>query len=221
MFHMKHIEISPAVLVSSEEEFAEQFSKVSASVEQVDIDLNHAYDTFPGKSTVSIEELIPVIKLYGFKRIGFHLMIADPIPEINVIAKELKGKDVYVLIHQEIDFRRVLRQAKHLNISFALVIKAETELLPIELYLSFPEIQLMTIETGKQGNPFKPETLERVEWLRNSGYRGKISLDGSVNEDTAELIKRYDVDRVSVGSYISRAQDPIASIEKLSGILNS
>src|SRR5690606_33134550 len=91
------------------------------------------------------------------------------------------------------------------NFRIGITVKAETQMQAVEFYNQFPEVQLMTIETGKQGNPFMPAVLEKSQWLRSEGFTGMISIDGGVSLYTAETIKSYPIDRVSVGSFLSKS----------------
>ena len=67
----------------------------------------------------------------------------------------------------------------------------------------------MSVNPGKQGSPFIPETLKKIEQLRLLGYRSKIFLDGGVNDQTLPLIlnQKYLPDVLCPGSFLTRAKD--------------
>lgn len=209
--------IAPAILISNLEEFERQLAIYSEFAPQIDFDINVAYDDFKGIVTVELESILKKIKnsKLNYPVLNFHLMVTHPIDYIQMILDSAIsfGK---VYIHQEADLTGV-----SLDSYIGITIKAESSLEAIDYYNKFTEVQLMTIETGSQGNPIKPEVLERANWLKQNGFKGSISIDGGVNDKTIELIKRYPIDKLSVGSYFSKASDPKLNYAKLLDLLNS
>lgn len=213
------IEISPAILVNEEKEFKRELDLYLKFAKQIDIDINIDNDQFPGQTTESVEFVIKSIKDIDHF-FGIHLMVSEPLEEIEKFLQIKNSFKGIFYIHQEANFKAVLESELIKIFDVGMTVKAESQLRSIDFYKNFPEVQLMTIETGKQGNSFKPEILERVEWLRESGFEGKISIDGSVNLRSAEYIKQYELDRVSVGSYFSKAEDAESNMIKLNLALN-
>ncbi|MCA9380724.1 hypothetical protein KC678_00475 [Candidatus Dojkabacteria bacterium] len=212
------IKISPAILVSSESEIDKQLENYTKIFDQIDIDINVDGDDFEGKVTLDIQKVISDVIPFSDTSFSFHLMVSKPIELINKIEQSELASRIYYIIHQEAHYQEVIEKINPRNLGIC--IKAESRLKDIDFYKQFKEVQLMTIETGKQGNPFKPEILERVEWLRNEGYEGIVSLDGSINLNTASLVKDFDVNRVSVGSFFSNAEDVNLNKQKLELALN-
>lgn len=213
------IEISPAILEDNEKDFLNQLRNYLDFANHIDIDVNIKNDDFVGKETLSVSRVAMLLQNIDHF-FGIHLMVTNPLKEINEflnIKKDFKG---IFYIHQESNIDVILNSKIFKKHSFGITVKAESNIRSIEFYKNFPEVQLMTIETGIQGNPFKPEVLKRVEWLRSEGYLGKISIDGSVNLHTSELIREYPLDRVSVGSYLAKAQNPLLNYQKLYLALN-
>lgn len=77
--------------------------------------------------------------------------------------------------------------------------------------LSFPAIQIMTIHPGPQGQTFIPKQLDKIAYLRQQGYKGRVFIDGGVNPSTLQYIlslpPAYRPDTICVGSYLSRAPE--------------
>ena len=67
----------------------------------------------------------------------------------------------------------------------------------------------MSVTPGVQGNPFLPKTLNKIEQLRDLGYRKKIFLDGAVNDKTIPIINKlkYKPDVICPGSFLTKAKD--------------
>lgn len=215
------IKISPAILTSEKNEFIQELKIFRPIAEQIDIDINIPNDEFEGNVTFDLASVLD--QLSKFPGIyGIHLMVTNPVIFIAQIIDRTEyfteGSVIYV--HQESNLDGVFDINLPEKFRLGISVKAETELNSIGYYNQFDEVQFMTIETGAQGNPFKPEILERVNFLKDNSYEGLVSIDGSVNEKTAEIIKEYPLDRVSVGSYLSRSEDPIKSYKKLDRILN-
>lgn len=208
--------IAPAILVSNMEDFEKQLALYTEFAECIDIDINVEADKFRGIVTVDIESVLKKITSGSvhYPVCNYHLMVTFPKKYVEMIYQyDVTFNRIY--LHQEADLEDI-----EITDKIGITVKAETPMREIEYYKQFSEVQLMTIETGAQGNPIKPEILERSRWLRNNGYEGEISIDGGTNDKTAELIKQYPIDKVSVGSFFSRANDPKSNYEKLQQLLN-
>jgi ribulose-phosphate 3-epimerase len=215
---MGSIQICPAILTSSEDEFKRELEVYSKLFEVIDIDINLEGDKFYGQVTVGTDFVAKEIQKFDVK-FNIHLMVSNPLREIEKFSKEqIMAKNISFFIHQESNINKLIDRVEELNLKLA--VKAGSEPREIEFYKKFPEIQLMTIETGKQGNKFKPEILSRAEWLRTNGYEGNISIDGSVNLESARIIRQHKIDRVSAGSYFSRSENVSDSKMKLALALN-
>ena len=82
-------------------------------------------------------------------------------------------------------------------------------------------VQIFTIVPGKQGNPFMVDHLETVYKLEELRFMGLVGVDGGVNKGTLIEVCKYPVDIASVGSAISRADDPERSYFELVSIAHS
>ncbi len=219
------IEICPAILTDSKQEFDRQLKEYVSLFKQIDIDFNLPNDSFMGKNIVEPEyAALSVTEYINKKMFGFHFMIERPFEEINKVLKIIDKesyKNLKIYIHQESSFKLDdLLNLKNLEIHAGICIQANSKLLKPDFYNQFQEIQLMTVEIGYQGSEFLSEVLYRVEWLRENGYDGLISIDGGVDLRTAEIIKNFDIDRVSVGSYFSKSENVKLSKMKLELALN-
>lgn len=212
------IKITPAILVSSKEQLKNELIETTKYFNQIDIDINTPNDDFEGKITVDIPTVLEEIKAYKKIEFTFHLMVSDPLPLIKIVEKSMQSSKINFIIHQESDYKSVLEHLSAENLGIC--VKAESKLKEIDFYNQFKEVQLMTIVTGEQGNPFIPEVLDRVEWLKENYYKGIVSLDGSVNLQSASFIRKYEVDRVSVGSFFSKAENLVLNKQKIELALN-
>jgi pentose-5-phosphate-3-epimerase len=67
----------------------------------------------------------------------------------------------------------------------------------------------MSVNPGRQGQPFLLETLKKIEQLRLLGYRNKIFLDGGINEKTIPeiLAQKFLPDVLCPGSFLTKADE--------------
>ena len=70
-------------------------------------------------------------------------------------------------------------------------------------------IQIYTIEPGAQGMPFLPHRLELLHEVKQLGFTGLLEADGGFDKSTWKVFRNYPIDIISVGSAISRADDPL------------
>lgn len=213
------INVTPAILTNDIREVADLFERyVELGFTSIDIDF--AEESFVGNKTVGVKEVLDTISLEVPVSIGFHLMMKNPQDAVEAIMADNTSEDlIRIYVHQEADIG-FLEDLDIEEESIGVAIMAKSELKDIEYYDNFDEIQLMTIETGKQGNPFLEDVLERVEELRDLGFDGDISVDGGINLKTAPLISEYEIDRVSVGSYFQTSKDIEGDWQKLQLALN-
>lgn len=144
----------------------------------------------------------------------FHLQVADYLPSLEAL-RTIKStvKIRYVLVHLNFS-RPSLVDMGQLPICPTLNPEdhctTETQFMGRPL-MSFSAIQIMTIHPGPQGQAFMPKELEKIAYLRQSGYTGKLIIDGGVNATTIEYVSSlslvYQPDIVCVGSYLSKAPD--------------
>lgn len=212
------IKITPAILTSDLDEFVTKFNEYIELFGLLDIDI--AEESFAENNTISLIDVIDSGILSETLDIGIHLMVSDPINKLKYMVdnglKDFSNLRIYV--HQESELSKLDEYTKYFKIG--VVVKRESTLKDLSFYERFGEVQLMTIDIGKQGNSFYNDSLKRVKQLRDLGFRGDISLDGGVNLDTASLIRDVNPDRVSVGSYFQNSSDLVSDFNKLDNILN-
>lgn len=208
------IEISPAILTNDEALVSKLLDTYEAfSVAQIDIDF--VEEVFSGNTTVAVEKVVALLTRNPIKKkIGFHLMLEKPERAVRLITQTKEISEYMIYIHFESEHAFIFDQSLDLE-NFGLAFKLETKLPDLKVLAQFPEIQLMSIETGKQGNPFDEDVADKVAELRNMGYTGRVSLDGGVNLNTAPIIKDWPIDRVSVGSYLQKSKQPELDLMKL------
>lgn len=212
-------QICPAILTNNIQEFERELNAYSKYFTLIDVDINVEDDSFEGKVTAHIERIKPLIEK-STSMFNFHLMTTDPSIEISQLDTFVNSYNFKYIIHQESNLDKeifTLHNKKKLGVA----VKADSDLMDLDFYNKFSEIQFMTIDTGFQGNSFREEILERVNEIKEIGYLGKISIDGGINLASARFIKDYPVDRLSVGSYFSKSENIKNDLQSLENALNN
>jgi ribulose-phosphate 3-epimerase len=155
--------------------------------------------------------------------IDTHLMIANPDHYISDFAKA--GAD-YIVIHAE--------ASVHLNRSVALIrecgakagvaLNPATPLTALEWVLDQLDLVLiMSVNPGFGGQQFIPNSLERIETLRQMiaarGLDTLIQIDGGVNTNTIQGISQAGCDVFVAGSAIFGSADYANTISRFRQLL--
>lgn len=178
---------------------------------ETDVDYIHV-DIMDGKfvknKTMPFSEMKNIYK-YTSKRLDVHLMVEDPSKYIPLYA-ELNTE--YITFHVEVDqdVEESLKLIHSYSIKAGLAIKPNTKVSELVPYLPYIDLVLiMSVEPGKGGQSFIPESSKKVEEVRAllDAYNSKavINIDGGVNDKTRELCNGVDI--VTSGSYIVCSDD--------------
>jgi ribulose-phosphate 3-epimerase len=80
----------------------------------------------------------------------------------------------------------------------------------------------MSVNPGFGGQKFIENTIAKVKRLKalikESGSQALIEVDGGVQQETAPRLVAAGVDVLVSGSYVFKAQDPIATIASLKAL---
>lgn len=210
--------VTPSILTNNMNDFWRQIERLLPYYQHFQVDILDG--KFAPQKTITIEEILNS-KLNSELIFDFHLMVVDHEKEILKIENlKLKIKVDTILIHLKNQPNFQLLQDKY-PYKFALVLDPDDsveELLKKYDIKTIPSLQIMSVVPGAQGQPFLPETLQKIEQLRNLGYRSKIYLDGGINEKTLPIIfsQKFKPDVLGPGSFFSKAEN----VEEKVNLLN-
>lgn len=152
----------------------------------------------------------------GALNIEVDLMIHDPEAYLDAYARAGVGA---IVVHLESvsNIEYVLTHREQYGYRLAFSINNDT---PLDTLLPhIPRIdyvQFMGIaHIGSQGQPFDERVLDRVAEVRALYPSLTISIDGSVNSETAPRLRAAGADRLVSGSAILKADDPHAAFDAL------
>lgn len=197
--------------------------KIISAIEKLsltDVDYIHV-DFIDGKFVVG--KKIPFHKLkkiskVSSKRLDVHLMT-------NNLKKYIKKFATlnceYITFHVEVekDIEKYIDLIHSYGIKCGLAINPNTDIEILEPYLNMIDMVLvMSVVPGYGGQPFIPETVEKVKKLKDVITKDKlkivINIDGGINNETVKEIQPF-VDMVVSGSYITNSNDYQEKINSL------
>lgn len=168
---------------------------------------------FVPNTQMNINEIIELEKI-STKPLDIHLMVENPETYIN----KLQNKNIeYITIHIEINknIDDIINKIKSLGYKVGISIKPNTTIETIIPYLDKIDLVLiMSVEPGFGGQKFIPNSLNKAKEIRNLNQNITIEIDGGINNDNIDEIKKY-VDIAVVGSYITNNDNYDQAINNL------
>ena len=204
------IKISPSILASKNRiESIQKLNNTNADYLHIDT----MDGIFVPNKQMDIDEIIELEK-HTTKPLDIHLMTKDPLKYI----KNLNNKNIeYITFHLEIEknIEEIINEIKSLNYKVGISIKPNTKVEALIPYLEKIDLVLiMSVEPGFGGQKFIPETLEKAKTIRNINKDITIEIDGGINDNNIDIIKKH-VDIAVVGSYIINSNDYNKAINNL------
>lgn len=177
----------------------------------------------------------PIVKSLRKATDGFldcHLMVTDPALWVEDFAKSganqitfhlesVIGDEKAALGNSEVDDRvlSIISKVKTSNLRCGIAIKPST---PVECALPYLDasesidmVLVMTVEPGFGGQSFMPETMTKVQKLRQLFPNLDIQVDGGLTEDTVHEAARAGANVIVAGSAIFGADDPELVMRKM------
>ncbi len=219
------IEIVPALLVESAEQFEKQLRAVEQDCRWIQIDILDG-TLFP-QTTWWDPMVIGAMKTNV--QIEIHLMVENPIPIVKAFKKQVPTfVNAIVSAEMHRPLGAVIEHIRDiLGLKVGVAINPETPLREIEKILhEIDQLTIMSVHPGLQGQKFGDAQhmgngdviFEKIKQARNHRTDLTIELDGGVTDALIKPIKESGVNRVCVGSLIFRSADPRAKLKSLCAI---
>lgn len=214
---MYQIKIAPSILASD-------FSKVGETVKKLEengADYVHC-DVMDGNFVPPITfgaQMVKAIRPHTNLPLDCHLMVLHP--ETHVEDFAAAGADIITVHLEACDYTKLFRKIRALGVKASAVINPET---PVESVFSAAEeadmILLMSVRPGWGGQKFIPETLKKLEALRDYCVKiGRpdldIEVDGGITEENAGSVIAAGANVIVAGSAVFRSPDMKTTIERL------
>lgn len=154
------------------------------------------------------------------KRLDVHMMCCSPNKYVKEFAK-MKNIE-YLILHYESHRRPidVINMIRHTSLKVGIAINPETKVHKIIPMLNHIDLVLvMSVKPGKGGQEFMKDVLYKIETLKQireeNHYSYLISVDGGINDKTANLCKEAGADMVVSGFYVCNSDDYQKQIDTL------
>lgn len=148
-----------------------------------------------------------------------HLMIARP----DVYWKNFVDAGANAIefhIEANVNHIKMIKEMKKANIKTSIVINPPTHVKRIFNLLPYvDQVLVMTVNPGFGGQKFIPEAVGKIEKLnslrKKENYKFLIEVDGGINYETEELVKKAGADVLVVGSFLFGSKNYKKTIERL------
>ena len=201
---MNNIKISPSILSAD-------FSRLGNEIQELEkakADLIHI-DVMDGHFVPNITigpEVIKKLRKYTSLPFDVHLMIS---PVHNFIQNFAEAGADIITIHPEAtdDLLSSIKKIKSFNKKVGISLNPETSVDKVMPVLNLIDLVLvMSVNPGFGGQKFMPETLKKVEILREEINKKKlkvqIEIDGGINFENSKLAIKAGVDILVSGTTI-------------------
>ena len=209
------IKIAPSILASDFGNLAQECEKIDKS----NADWFHL-DVMDGLFVPNISFGMPIVKSIREmtkKPLDVHLMIVEPERYVDKFIEI--GSDI-LTVHVEATSKmnNIIDKINHSGIKSGIAINPDTPISKLENYISNIDlICLMGVRAGFGGQKFIEKTFNRLEELQNlinsKNSSALIEIDGGVNENNFEKLKKLGADVLVAGSYVFNSSDYNTAID--------
>ena len=204
-------QIIPSLIANSQKELELQFNKVKKHFKTFHLDIMDG--KFVKNKSLLFDFVLPKRK-YKYE---VHLMVKNPKKWIEENSK----KSNLIIFHiesvkSEKEARAIIKLIKSKKKKVGIAINPKTNANKIIPYLKIIDrILIMTVNPGKYGAKFIPNTLKKVKEIKKINSKINIELDGGINEKSIFQAKNSGANYFSIGSYLQKSKDMKKSIESL------
>lgn len=208
------IKVSPSILSADFSCLEKELNEVqSAGADLIHIDVMDGH--FVPNITIG-PVVVKDIKRHTNLPLDVHLMIENPQNFVDSFVKA--GSDMITFHIETIDVSGIKAQAaklKNIGVKTGVSLNPATPLEKIKGLLDVVDFVLvMTVNPGFSGQEFIPDVAPKIKELR-SIFKGDISVDGGVNEQTAQTVFDAGANILVAGSYVFKSKNYADVIRRL------
>jgi ribulose-phosphate 3-epimerase len=202
-------DIIPGIFEENIADVEKKIKMVAPFVEAIQIDFGDG--EFIDKKTPLEGSLYKnIINLYPNIIFEAHLMVSKPENFIQPLSRV--GFKRIIGHVESFDPRFFLEESKYESIEVGMALDCYSEFEIIEPFLEHLDfILIMTAQSGKSGQSFQPETLEKVKLIHMNFPDLPIEVDCGINNQTARVVCDAGATRLVSTSYIFKNPEDIES----------
>ena len=169
-----------------------------------------------------MREYTEYIKQVSNTPIDVHLMVEDIEPYLKSYI-DMGVQSIIFHIESCKNEEEALKWISYLkdnNIKAGITLKPKTNIEDIYKYIPYiHKVLVMSVEPGKGGQKFLPETIEKIQELNKfiyeNGFEVDIEVDGGINNETAKQVIEAGANILVAGNYIAKSEDFKKAIDSL------
>ncbi len=213
---MNDIQIVPAILATSEQEYKNQLENIQSSTDLLE---GWVHIDFMDNKFVPNKSIDPILLTNNPTKIKkeAHLMVEKPSEMVGPL-KDLDFERIIVHVESE-EVKKTLKEVADAKLKAGIAIKHDTLIEELFPYLMDVDLVLiMCIQAGFQGQPFLADSIERVREVTKlrdeKGLNFEIAVDGGVKDENVNLLVAAGAERLVMGSFLEEG-DIDENIEKI------
>lgn len=195
------IQIIPAILSTSEEEYRKDITKYQRSqlFKEGWVHIDFMDNKFVPNQSIDPEVSAKYpIDLHK----EAHIMVSNPLEWVDKLV-EVGFERIIFHIESADDVLKVIEYIKSKGLEAGLAINSNTPIEKLDPYISKIDVILvLSIVAGFQGQPFIPKTLDKVRKIKSTNESIKVGVDGAIKDTNIKEVVKAGVDFVIVGSYL-------------------
>ena len=201
------IELLPALLTQSREEFETRVRAVEnlATMAQIDI----LDDTWlPGKTWADPGDISSMETPLLFE---LHLMVAHPLEHLERWSELPSLKRIVFHLETALQPKQVVEAIRFYGWDVVVAINPETPAADVfEILPYVDEVMCLTVKPGASGRPFENDVLKKIAELAANNHHAIIGADGAITTETLALCVAAGATRVRVNSALFGSEKNIA-----------
>jgi len=208
------IKIAPSILSADFSRLDVELKKVKAA----GADLIHV-DVMDGHFVPNITigpVVVKDLKKSTRLPLDVHLMIENPqnfvVPFVNA-GSDMITFHIETISIAELKAQSQILKKKKVKVGISLNPSTPlTKIIPVLKYVDF--VLVMSVNPGFGGQDFIMNSIDKIKKLR-AIFKGDISVDGGINENTAKLVVEAGANILAAGSYIFKSKNYTSAIRRL------
>jgi ribulose-phosphate 3-epimerase len=202
------VDVIPAILVKSREEFESRIASIRPAAKTLHIDIMDG--KFVPNATLQPKDMPPTGKF----AVEYHLMVQNPLEYVKMIGRKDATYEIHVEALSDID--GAISQIRKMGAKIILAISPDTPAEKIMPYLKkIDGVLVMFVYPGFSGQKYISAMEEKVRAIRKAAPKLRIEIDGGVGLQNAKSAVGAGASVLNVASAIFAAKNPIAAIEEI------